>query len=290
MTRIAIALLVFGSLTLAAEDAGLGRAIDSYVASTTESGLPGAVTQRMPNLQRPVLGTVPPLNVDKWQFGLAIAVWYPGVSATVATGGAPYRLAAIGIEDQEPGGLVQFYASKGKWSIGLESYSLRWNTNQFVLQQSVTNGGVTYANGEIIDSQFQRDSVGLFGGYTAVYAERFELTVWGGVEYWWFINRIIGQTNGLSRIQENFAVPFLGVSAMGKFGDFFAVASINGYYWDGDGRKTEAFRADIGVGWFFYERWAVWVGYSIQDIDHTGKDVSFDGNMQGFLVGVVITF
>lgn len=290
MTRISVGLLLLALAAHAEEDRALEGAIDSYVATTAESSLPGAVAETMPELQRAMLGAVPPINEDKWTFGLAIALWYPGVSATTTSGGAPYRLADIGIEDQEFGGLAQFYASKGKWVFGLEAYSLRWNTNQFVLLGPIDNGGVTYDPGEVIDSLFQRDAFTLFAGYTAVYTEHFELTVFGGAEYWWFITRIIGQTNGLSRVQENFAVPFLGISAMGKFGDFFLLAAINGYYWDGDGRKTEAFRADIAFGWFFYQRWAVWIGYSIQDIDHLGKDISFDGNIQGFLLGVVISF
>ncbi|MHC4941334.1 MAG: hypothetical protein ACYTHK_20595 [Planctomycetota bacterium] len=288
MKRILLGLLVLS----AASYAGTGD-LDNAVREYARDATPPA---RPESLLREHLMGAQPLGTDKWTFGVSIDFWYPEISATVqgtTPGDTSIKLGSgsqIGLSGNEGTAVPAFYASKGRWVIIFGAFTVKWE-DPFTLSQDVTLDGVTFASGTSIVSTFRREELSLLGGFAPLQTENFALTVYIGVEYWWYRLAIAASaTQQLASSVENFAIPMLGILVDYQHKAFAAGLSVNGYYMDDGDRDANGWRADLALAWEFHPNWRLYGGYRFESTKVNGRDLNFDGDIGGFFAGIIITF
>jgi hypothetical protein len=221
---------------------------------------------------------------------LRVGFWYPALSGDMAADGERLDFRSdLGLSENEGAVVPEILFSLGSLGFRLDAFSLQYE-GENEITRSFTFGGVTFQISEDVASRVRINHLRLLGTLALVRTDFLELRLQGGVAIFDLDGRVTGSISGTSTASGTIPIPVVGVLVQAKVSRLLFEVDVTGLTVDFGDVEGTTLDARVAVGLTFLKVAAVRVGYRIVVVDGSAGDLALDGTLDGFFVGLSVSF
>lgn len=229
-------------------------------------------------------------GVKGWLSLRAIA-WYPKLRGTAnEDGGGDFDLDGdLGLGDNELVFVPQLTVDFWIFGFRLDYFNVKFEGDGRV-QGTFTFGDRTFDVDEATNSELELTNLRSLGTISFVNTDVVRLAFILGFNYYEYKARITGEVNGTANSNGTIPFPVVGLLLQIRIGDFLIEAEGSGFYIDYNDIEATAGDFTLSAAYRFLKVGEVRVGYRYILIDGTIDETNLDVRLDGFFIGIGVTF